>query len=206
MLQGQLLGPVLANQIGTVGGDGVVLNVGVEVHHRTGHGVDLIVVLPAAGIELHLIDCPAVIPVQLQLEEGDLLARESGVLQGQLLGLGLADVAGVVVVNDNSLAGVVPGDLRPQQLPQGGQGQIGGAVVDQGRDLHPGGVPDGVGGAVDLQGHIGAEGGGHTVALAGGGGPHHHAAGEGEGGGDIGFFHIGFLSFSAVQAGSVLCF
>ena len=150
MLQGQLLGTVLADQTGAAGGDGIVLNVGVEVHHRAGDGVDLIVVLPVPGIKLHLIDRPAVIPVQLQLEEGDLLAGESGVLQGQLLGLGLADVAGVAVVDDHGLAVIVPGDLRPQQLTQGGQGQVGGAVVDQGRDLYPVGVPDGVGGAVDL--------------------------------------------------------
>ena len=203
MLQRQFLGLGLADQIGAVGGNGVVLDVGVKVHHCAGVGVDLIVVLPAAGIKLHLIDGAAVVPVQLQLEEGDLLAGESGVLQRQLLGLGLADVAGVVVMDDHGLAVVVPGDLRPQQLTQGGQGQVGGAVVDQGGDLHPGGVPDGVGGAVDLQRHVGAEGGGHAVALAGGGGPHRHAAGEGEGGDDVRLFHVCFLSFSAVQAALV---
>ena len=124
-------------------------------------------------------------------------------LQGQFLGFGLADVVGVIIVDDHGLAVVVPGDLRPQQLTQGGQGQVGGAVVDQGGDLHPGGVPDGVGSAVDLQRHVGTEGGGHAVALAGGGGPHHHAAGEGEGGGNVRLFHVGFLSFSAVQAALV---
>ncbi len=62
---------------------------------------------------------------------------------------------------------------------------------------------DGVGSAVDLQRHVGTEGGGHAVALAGGGGPHHHAAGEGEGGGNVRLFHVGFLSFSAVQAALV---
>ena len=42
--------------------------------------------------------------------------------QGDLLGLGLADVVGggIVVVDEDGLGVLVPGDLRSQQLAQGG--------------------------------------------------------------------------------------
>ena len=121
-------------------------------------------------------------------------------LEGDLLGLGLTDGGGggVGVVDDHGLGGGVPGDIRPQQLAQGGQRQVGGAVVDEGGDHLAGGVPDGVGGAVDLQGHVRAEGGGDILRLAGGRGSHDHAAGQSQGGGDVGFLHRCFLSFMFV--------
>ena len=118
-------------------------------------------------------------------------------VEGDFLGLGLADVVGggIVVVDEDGLGVLVPGDLRSQQLAQGGQRQVGGSVVDQGGDPDSGGVPDGVGGTVDLQGHVGAEGGGHSLGLAGGGGPQDQAAGESQSGGDIRFLHSKFLAF-----------
>ena len=50
--------------------------------------------------------------------------------QGDLLGLGLADVVGggIVVVDEDGLGVLVPGDLRSQQLAQGGQRQVGGTA------------------------------------------------------------------------------
>ena len=118
-------------------------------------------------------------------------------IEGDLLGLGLADEggSGVRVGDYHGVGGGVPAYLCVQHAAQGGQGQIGGAVVEKGRDQIAVGVPDVVGGAVDLQGDVRTEGGNHVLGLADGGGAHYHAAGEGQGGGDVSFLHRRFLSF-----------
>ena len=119
--EGDLLGPALADETfgaAAGGGDHIVLDVEVIAPDGTGLGVDLIVVLGVAAVELHLVHRAAVLPVQVGAEEGGLRGGEAGVLEGDLLGLGLADVAGggglsALVGDHHGLGGRVPGDLDP---------------------------------------------------------------------------------------------
>ena len=66
------------------GGRGsIVLHVVVKAHHFAGGRVDLVVVfLVVGGVELHVIDKAAVVPVQLGLDEGHIGLGQTGVGQG----------------------------------------------------------------------------------------------------------------------------
>ena len=64
--------------------------------------MDLIVILLAGGVELHLIDAHAIVPVGLYNEVQGVLGGNTGICQGDLLGLLLADdilpaISGVIV-------------------------------------------------------------------------------------------------------------
>src|SRR5699024_11004543 len=138
------------------------LRVLVEGEHRAGAGVDLVVILLVVlGVELHVVDLPAVVPLQVAAHEGHLAGGEARV--GECLGLGLlgadqaaggagAGAAGIgggsgagaagaegVRVGDQAAAGegdgaggAVPADLLAHQLPDGPDGQVVGALVEHG--------------------------------------------------------------------------
>ena len=87
---GGLSGGSLGGGGGLNGGGGrrVVLHIVVKAHHFAGGRVDLVVVfLVVGGVELHIVDEAAVIPVQLRLDEGHVGLGKARVGQG--LGLGV---------------------------------------------------------------------------------------------------------------------
>ena len=57
-----------------------------EVQHLSGAGVDVVIILCAAGIELHLVDHQAVLAVELNLQLGHIALADAGVGQGGGLG------------------------------------------------------------------------------------------------------------------------
>ena len=83
-------------------GGAVPLSLSVPGQNVAGFGVDLIVILLAGGVELHLIDAHAIVPVGLYNEVQGVPGGNTGICQGDLLGLLLADdilpaVSGVIV-------------------------------------------------------------------------------------------------------------
>ena len=89
--------------IGAAGSGGAVpFSLSVPAQNVAGFGVDLIVILLAGGAELHLIDAHAIVPVGLYNEVQGVPGGNTGVCQGDLLSLLLADdilpaVSGVIV-------------------------------------------------------------------------------------------------------------
>ena len=92
-----------AASIGAAGSGGAVpFSLSVPAQNVAGFGVDLIVILLAGGVELHLIDAHAIVPVGLYNEVQGVLGGNTGICQGDLLGLLLADdilpaISGVIV-------------------------------------------------------------------------------------------------------------
>ena len=83
-------------------GGAVPFSLSVPAQNVAGFGVDLIVILLAGGVELHLIDAHAIVPVGLYNEVQGVLSGNTGICQGDLLGLLLADdilpaISGVIV-------------------------------------------------------------------------------------------------------------
>ena len=89
--------------IGAAGSGGAVpFSLSVPAQNVAGFGVDLIVILLAGGVELHLIDAHAIVPVGLYNEVQGVPGGNTGICQGNLLGLLLADdilpaISGVIV-------------------------------------------------------------------------------------------------------------
>ena len=89
--------------IGAAGSGGAVpFSLSVPAQNVAGFGVDLIVILLAGGVELHLIDAHAIVPVGLYNEVQGVPGGNTGICQGDLLGLLLADdilpaISGVIV-------------------------------------------------------------------------------------------------------------
>ena len=163
MVQGDLLGPLLADIVGAAsaggsrggiagaggssgssaggsggaalagGGGRVILGVVVVAADVAGDGVDVVVVLGIVGVELHLILSPAVIPVQVGADEGDAGGGQAGVVQGDLLGPLLTDIAGAGRTGAGAEGGAAGA----------GAGGGGADVVDFGADGGHGGAHQG---------------------------------------------------------------
>ena len=92
-----------AASIGAAGSGGAVpLSLSIPAQNVAGFCVDLIVILLAGGVELHLIDAHAIVPVGFYNEVQGVPGGNTGICQGDLLGLLLADdilpaVSGVIV-------------------------------------------------------------------------------------------------------------
>ena len=198
------------------GGGGVPFNVKVIADNGSGLGVDLVVVLLVPAPEIHVVHGPAVVILKLAAHEGGLRGGDAGVAQGDLFGLGLADIRAGVGVSvgraavrssglspggsgeNDRLGAVVPGYIQTQGLADGGHGQIGGAVDGEGLHLIAVGVPQVH--CLSVQGdlHIGVIQLGDPGARGrqGGEGQNAHKQSEGRAAGDPGFpilFHIQFL-------------
>ncbi len=97
MVQGSGLGRALADQGSGSGAGGgrcgilVVVILLLPGDDRAGGGVDLVVVLVSAAVELDLVDYQAIVPIQLALVVGDAAGGDARVVQGSGLGRALAD-------------------------------------------------------------------------------------------------------------------
>ena len=83
-------------------GSAVPFSLSVPAQNVAGFGVDLIVILLAGGVELHLIDAHAIVPVGFYNEVQGVPGGNTGICQGDLLSLLLADdilpaISGVIV-------------------------------------------------------------------------------------------------------------
>ena len=157
---------------------------------------NLVVILGGAGVEVHIVDRPAVIPVLTGLGEGHLAGGEPGIGQGDGLGLLQANVAGGggshnrgsstggsggagLVIENNGPGSAVPIHIHTQQLANVPDGQIGGAIISDNALVQSLSL------AVEGEADVGAQLGGNL--LAGGCRAGYHAAGsngahQGEGG------------------------
>ena len=213
MVQGDLPGPLGGDGGGGAAGAAiVVLGVVVIGEHRAGGGVDLVVVLlVVAGIELHVVYQPAVVPIQIGTGEGYLACGEARVVQGDLPGplggdggggaagaalveaVGVGDVASAG--EGDGAGGAVPAHGPAHELADGPDGQVDGAVIEQWIDGLSVGVAEGAGGAVHRDGVLGVELGGDLPARGGavrgaGGGVGGAGAGQGDGEGGLIPVHV----------------
>ena len=201
MGEGDALGLLRADVAARTGGNGEVLHIVVPAADVAGQGVDVVVVLLAAVVELHLIDPAAVVPVHVHADERDAAFGQPRVRQGDRLGLGPADVglpvgagggqvgvariaaAGHLAHQVHRLGGAVPVDGQAHGLADGPDGQIGAAVVADGVDRIALAVLERLFAAVELHGDVGAELGGNGLPdRAGGRGPRGEETGYGENG------------------------
>ena len=146
---------------GGLGRAGVVVGVVVVTEDIAGDGVDLVIVLlVVGGVELHVVDGAAVIPIQLGLDKGHLRNGQAGMGEGLGFGgisgevgavgagleaVGVGDqIAGAVrgTAEGHRLGGAVPADRLTHQFTDGPDGQIGDAIVEQGIDAAAVGVAE----------------------------------------------------------------
>ena len=91
--------------------DGEVFDVVVVGEDVAGGGVDLIVVLGGAAVELDVVDPPPVVLLERNAVEGKVGNGHTGVVGGDLFGLLLGDGGGLLrLLPGNGLLGCLPGD------------------------------------------------------------------------------------------------
>ena len=190
MLERDLLG--LGRGDGGLGGsagvpqvvDGVILQVVVHAEDGAGSGVDVVIILGVAGVELHLVDHAPVVEVQAGLEEDGLGGGDAGVGKGDLLGLVSGDIGGGGGVGGQGhlaggeLGGVLVGHIGHVQaggLAHGPDGAIDGAVVVEEGHFVALLILGGEAGAVDGDADVVA----HGDSAAGGQGGHAKTDGQG---------------------------
>ena len=121
-------------------GHGIVIRLLFALQHRAGGGVDFVVVLIAACLELDLVDHDTVGGVHLDLQLRQSRCGNARLAHGNILGLILADIR-LGAGRSGALHPAGAGDIRPQQVQlvdgQGGQflkgmeGLFGDDVPDQ---------------------------------------------------------------------------
>src|SRR5699024_1719215 len=87
---------------------GVALGVVIIAADVAGVSVDLIVILPVPGVKFHIVDQAAVVIVPLHSEEGGVALGDAGVVQGNGLGFGLADITSALALAGDGVALHIP--------------------------------------------------------------------------------------------------